>query len=221
MVSKTDVGLLCKFLSRSIYGNLDGQKCHMCKASLDQKLLKLFQLAQLSLEKSHNCNESLAANFKQFKYKHEAQVTQLQQELIRMQKEKDKLQNEVWELQENNALLKAIMDQSLRSPRRKSRWRGHHQVKALGAEENQEPEMDESETALSEEGCDPLHCLTEVASCSGNTEKKSVQTEVSPNSETHCVTTRERGGRGQETFPYGSTGSIQKKTEQNQVCPNC
>lgn len=69
-------------------------------------------MTQLTLEKLHHCQETLdSSSFDQFKIKHDAQVTQLHQQLLLMQKEKEELQKEIRELQEDNALLRSTTEE--------------------------------------------------------------------------------------------------------------
>lgn len=70
VVSQNDVGVLQKYLRTMVSCNLDGERCHMCMTPIDVNLLKLFRLAQLSVEWYHYCQESLIFYFNQFKEKY-------------------------------------------------------------------------------------------------------------------------------------------------------
>lgn len=85
VVSQLDVGVLQKHLRMTIYSNLDRERCHMCMTPMDPILLKLFRLAQLSLEWYNYCQETLIFNCTQFKEQHDklkTQVTQVKVELL-------------------------------------------------------------------------------------------------------------------------------------------
>lgn len=103
---------------------------------LDPNLIKAFRMAQLSLEWYRYSQELLVSNFNQLKDQHLAQVTHLQQELVRMQTEKEKLQNEILELQEMK--VEVVKEQSERPTHNKT-------------EENLESGLSESE-----DECDSL-----------------------------------------------------------------
>lgn len=85
VVSQLDVGVLQKYLRTTIYSNLDRERCHMCLTPVDPNLLKLFRLAQLSLEWYNYCQESLILSFNQFKEQHDnlkTRVTELKVQLL-------------------------------------------------------------------------------------------------------------------------------------------
>lgn len=85
VVSQLDVGVLQKHLKMTIYSNLDRERCHMCMNPVDPNLLKLFRLAQLTLEWCIYRQETLIFNCNQFKEQHDkikTQVTELKVQLL-------------------------------------------------------------------------------------------------------------------------------------------
>lgn len=85
VVSQNDVGVLQKYLRTTVSCNLDRERCHMCMTPIDANLLKLFRLAQLSLEWYHYCQESLIFYFNQFKEKHNKLMVEVTKLKVQMQ----------------------------------------------------------------------------------------------------------------------------------------
>lgn len=85
VVSQNDVGVLQKHLRTTVSCNLDRERCHMCMTPIDANLLKLFRLAQLSLEWYHYCQESLIFYFNQFKEKHDKLKVEVTKLKVQMQ----------------------------------------------------------------------------------------------------------------------------------------
>lgn len=77
VVSQQDVGVLQKHLKITINSNLDRERCHICMSPMDPNLLKLFRLAQLSLEWYNYCRETLIFRCNQFKGEHDKLKTQV------------------------------------------------------------------------------------------------------------------------------------------------
>lgn len=85
VVSQLDVGVLQKYFQTTIYSNLDRECCHKCMTPIDPTVLKLFRLAQLSLEWYQFCQESIIFNFNQLKENHdklETEVTELKVKIL-------------------------------------------------------------------------------------------------------------------------------------------
>lgn len=86
VVSQNDVGVLQKYLRTVVSCNLDRERCHMCRTPTDANLLKLFRLAQLSLEWYQYCQESLIFYFNQYKEKHNKVKVEVTKLKVQMQK---------------------------------------------------------------------------------------------------------------------------------------
>lgn len=71
VVSQNDTGVIQEYLRITAYCNLDRERCHMCMTPVNANLLKLFRLAQLSLEWYQHCQESLIYYFNQYKEKYD------------------------------------------------------------------------------------------------------------------------------------------------------
>lgn len=85
VVSQNDIAVLQKYLKTTACCNLDRERCHMCMTPVDANLLKLFRLAQLSLEWYQYCQESLIYYFNQFKEKHDKLKVEVTKLKVQMQ----------------------------------------------------------------------------------------------------------------------------------------
>lgn len=156
VVRRVDVCVLQKFLCTVIDSSLNKQ-CQKCETPLDENLIKLLQMTQLTLEKYRHCQESLGSSFDQLKIKHDAQETHLHQQLLQMQKEKEDLQKEIRQLQEDNAMLKSTTEQrSDPLMMEEKEMERPSEIKTLGPEEQLESGPDESEDGNMEDDCSSL-----------------------------------------------------------------
>lgn len=85
VVSQNDVGVLQKYLRTTVSCDLDRERCHMCMTPIDVNLLKLFRLAQLSLEWYQYCQESLIFYFNQHKEKQDKLKVEVTKLKVQMQ----------------------------------------------------------------------------------------------------------------------------------------
>ncbi|KAK7893425.1 hypothetical protein WMY93_022577 [Mugilogobius chulae] len=88
VVSQMDVGVLQEYINAVTYCSLEGERCPRCQSAVDPALIKLFRLAQLTVEYLLHCQELLTVEMHAMEEKLEAAGKDHIQ-LLAQQKEKE------------------------------------------------------------------------------------------------------------------------------------
>lgn len=114
VVSQLDVDVLQEHINTVTFCSLDAEQCQRCQSPMDLTLIKLFRLAQLSVEWLLHCQEFLTLNLQTAEEKLTAADVEREKLLAEQKKQKEKMKAMTAELKQRRRIIKT--QQSLFSP---------------------------------------------------------------------------------------------------------
>ncbi|KAM9766372.1 cilium assembly protein DZIP1 isoform 2-T2 [Menidia menidia] len=125
VVSQLDVDALQEHISTVTFCSLEGERCQRCQSPVDPALLKLLQLAQLTVEWLLHCQEFLSLNLRAAEERLLAAGREREQLLGQQKKQEDKVKELTAELKQRKKVIRT--QQSLLAPRIISSQKNHMQ----------------------------------------------------------------------------------------------
>ncbi|XP_056883482.1 cilium assembly protein DZIP1 isoform X1 [Takifugu flavidus] len=114
VVSQLDVDVLQEHINTVTFCSLDAEQCQRCQSPVDLTLMKLFRLAQLSVEWLLHCQDFLTLNLRAAEERLTAADVEREKLLAEQQKQKEKMKAMTTELKQRRKIIKT--QQSLFSP---------------------------------------------------------------------------------------------------------
>eukprot|EP00066_Takifugu_rubripes_P015263 XP_011604529.1 PREDICTED: zinc finger protein DZIP1 isoform X1 [Takifugu rubripes] len=114
VVSQLDVDVLQEHINTVTFCSLDAEQCQRCQSPVDLTLMKLFRLAQLSVEWLLHCQDFLTLNLRAAEERLTAADVEREKLLAEQQKQKEKMKAMATELKQRRKIIKT--QQSLFSP---------------------------------------------------------------------------------------------------------
>ena len=115
VVSQLDVDALQEHISTVTFCSLEGERCQRCQSPVDPALVKLLQLAQLTVEWLLHCQEFLSLNVRAAEERLSAAVRDREQLLAQQKKQEEKVKELTAELKQRKKVIRT--QQSLLAPR--------------------------------------------------------------------------------------------------------
>lgn len=115
VVSQLDVDALQEHISTVTFCSLDGERCQRCQSPVDPALIKLFRLAQLTVEWLLHCQEFLTLNLRAAEERLTAAGREREQLLAQQNKQEEKVKALTTELKQRKKVIRT--QQSLLTPR--------------------------------------------------------------------------------------------------------
>lgn len=115
VVSQLDVDALQEHISTVTFCSLDGERCQRCQSPVDPALIKLFRLAQLTVEWLLHCQEFLTLNLRAAEERLTAAAGEREQLLAQQKKQDEKAKALTTELKQRKKVIRT--QQSLLTPR--------------------------------------------------------------------------------------------------------
>ncbi|GLD64873.1 zinc finger protein Dzip1-like isoform X1 [Lates japonicus] len=115
VVSQLDVDILQEHISTVTFCSLDGERCQRCQSPVDPALVKLLQLAQLTVEWLLHCQEFLTLNLRAAEERLAAGSREREQLLAQQNKQEEKVKALTNELKQRKKVIRT--QQSLLAPR--------------------------------------------------------------------------------------------------------
>ncbi|XP_038572919.1 zinc finger protein Dzip1 isoform X3 [Micropterus salmoides] len=115
VVSQLDVDALQEHISTVTFCSLDGERCQRCQNPVDPALVKLLQLAQLTVEWLLHCQEFLTLNLRAAEERLAAASREREQLLAQQKKQEEKVQTLTAELKQRKKVIRT--QQTLLTPR--------------------------------------------------------------------------------------------------------
>ncbi|XP_028256346.1 cilium assembly protein DZIP1 isoform X2 [Parambassis ranga] len=114
VISQLDVDALQEHISMVTFCSLDGERCQRCQSPVDPALVKLLQLAQLTVEWVLHCQEFLTLNLRTSEEKLLAAGREREQLLDQQKKQEEKVKALTAELKQRKKVIRT--QQTLLSP---------------------------------------------------------------------------------------------------------
>lgn len=114
VVSQLDVDVLQEHINTVTFCSLDAEQCQRCQSPMDLTLMKLFRLAQLSVEWLLHCQEFLTLNLRTAEERLAAADVERDKLLAEQKKQKEKMKAMTMELKQRRKIIKT--QQSLFAP---------------------------------------------------------------------------------------------------------
>ncbi|KAF6715591.1 Zinc finger protein Dzip1 [Oryzias melastigma] len=115
VVSRLDVDALQEHVSTVTFCSLDGERCQRCQSPVDPALVKLLQLAQLTVEWLLHCQDFLSLSLRAAEERMAAAGKEREELLEQMRKQEEKVKNLTTELKQRKKVIRT--QQSLLTPR--------------------------------------------------------------------------------------------------------
>ncbi|XP_031147697.1 zinc finger protein Dzip1 isoform X3 [Sander lucioperca] len=115
VVSQLDVDALQEHISSVTFCSLDGERCQRCQCPVDPALVKLLQLAQLTVEWLLHCQEFLTLNLRAVEERLAAADRDREQLLAQQKKQDEKVKTLTAELKQRRRVIRT--QQSMLTPR--------------------------------------------------------------------------------------------------------
>ncbi|KAM4560265.1 cilium assembly protein DZIP1 [Odontesthes bonariensis] len=115
VVSQLDVDALQEHISTVTFCSLEGERCQRCQSPVDPALVKLLQLAQLTVEWLLHCQEFLSLNLRAAEERLSAAGRDREQLLAQQKKQEEKVKELTAELKQRKKVIRT--QQSLLAPR--------------------------------------------------------------------------------------------------------
>ncbi|XP_028428068.1 cilium assembly protein DZIP1 isoform X2 [Perca flavescens] len=125
VVSQLDVDALQEHISSVTFCSLDGERCQRCQCPVDPALVKLLQLAQLTVEWLLHCQEFLTLNLRAVEERLAAADRDREQLLAQQKKQDEKVKTLTAELKQRRRVIRT--QQSMLTPRISSSHKNHMQ----------------------------------------------------------------------------------------------
>ncbi|KAM3585722.1 uncharacterized protein V6R79_025466 [Siganus canaliculatus] len=114
VVSQLDVDALQEHISTVTFCSLSGERCQRCQSPVDPALVKLLQLAQLTVEWLLHCQEFLSLNLREAEERLVSASTEHKQLLAEQKKQEEKVKALTTELKQRKKVIRT--QQSLLTP---------------------------------------------------------------------------------------------------------
>lgn len=114
VVSQLDVDVLQEHINTVTFCSLDAEQCQRCQSPVDLTLMKLFRLAQLSVEWLLHCQEFLTLNLRTAEERLTAADVEREKLLAEQKKQKEAMKAMTTELKQRRKIIKT--QQSLFAP---------------------------------------------------------------------------------------------------------
>lgn len=114
VVSQLDVDALQEHVSAVTFCSLDGERCQRCQSPVDPALIKLFRLAQLTVEWLLHCQEFLTLNLRVAEERLMAAGREREEVLAQQKKQEEKVKALTAELKQRKKVIRT--QQSLLAP---------------------------------------------------------------------------------------------------------
>lgn len=115
VVSQLDVDALQEHISTVTFCSLDGERCQRCQSPVDPALIKLFRLAQLTVEWLLHCQEFLTLSVRTAEERLTAADREREQLLAQQRKQEEKVKALTAELKQRKKVIRT--QQSMLTPR--------------------------------------------------------------------------------------------------------
>lgn len=115
VVSRLDVDALQEHVSTVTFCGLDGERCQRCQSPVDPALIKLFRLAQLTVEWLLHCQEYLTLNLRAAEERLAAAGREREELLARQRKREEEVKDLTGELKQRKKIIRT--QQNLLKPR--------------------------------------------------------------------------------------------------------
>lgn len=115
VVSQLDVDALQEHVSTITFCSLDGERCQRCQSPVDPALIKLFRLAQLTVEWLLHCQEYLTLNLRTAEERLMAAGREREELLAQQKKQEEEVKDLTTELKQRKKFIRT--QQSLLKPR--------------------------------------------------------------------------------------------------------
>lgn len=115
VVSQLDVDALQEHIGTVTFCSLDGERCQRCQSAVDPALMKLFRLAQLTVEWLLHCQEFLALSVRTAEERVAAAEREREQLLALQRKQEEKVKALSAELKQRKKVIRT--QQSMLAPR--------------------------------------------------------------------------------------------------------
>ncbi|XP_022065084.2 cilium assembly protein DZIP1 isoform X3 [Acanthochromis polyacanthus] len=125
VVSQLDVDALQEHIGTVTFCSLDGERCQRCQNPVDPALVKLLQLAQLTVEWLLHCQEFLTVNLRAAEERLSAAGGEREKLLAQQKKQEEKMKALTAELKQRKKVIRT--QQSLLAPRIISSQKNHMQ----------------------------------------------------------------------------------------------
>lgn len=116
VVSELDVNALQEHVNMVTFCSLEGERCQRCQSPVDPALVKLFRLAQLTVEWLLHCQGYLTVNLSVAEERLAAAGRDREQLLAQQKKQEDKVKELTAELKQRKKVLRT-QQQSMLAPR--------------------------------------------------------------------------------------------------------
>lgn len=115
VVSQLDVDVLQEHIGTVTFCSLEGERCQRCQSPVDPALIKLFRLAQLTVEWLLHCQEFLALSVRTAEERVAAAEREREQLLAQQRKQEEKVKALSTELKQRKKVIRT--QQSMLTPR--------------------------------------------------------------------------------------------------------
>lgn len=115
VVSQLDVDALQEHIGTVTFCSLDGERCQRCQSPVDPALIKLFRLAQLTVEWLLHCQEFLTLSVRTAEERLTAMDREREQLLAQQRKQEEKVKALTAELKQRKKVIRT--QQSMLTPR--------------------------------------------------------------------------------------------------------
>lgn len=115
VVSQLDVDVLQEHIGTVTFCSLEGERCQRCQSPVDPALIKLFRLAQLTVEWLLHCQEFLALSVRTAEERVAAAEREREELLARQRKQEEKVKALGAELKQRKKVIRT--QQSMLTPR--------------------------------------------------------------------------------------------------------
>lgn len=115
VVSRLDVDALQEHVSTVTFCGLDGERCQRCQSPVDPALIKLFRLAQLTVEWLLHCQEYLTLNLRAAEERLAAAGREREELLAQQKKREEEVKDLTGELKQRKKIIRT--QQTLLKPR--------------------------------------------------------------------------------------------------------
>ncbi|XP_037127890.1 zinc finger protein Dzip1 isoform X1 [Syngnathus acus] len=106
VISQLDVDILQEHISTVTFCSLDGERCQRCQSPVDRALIKILQLAQLTVEWLLHCQECLTLNLQAAEERLASANMQQEQLLAHLKKQEESMMEMTAELKKRNKIIR-------------------------------------------------------------------------------------------------------------------
>ncbi|XP_061657833.1 cilium assembly protein DZIP1 isoform X4 [Syngnathoides biaculeatus] len=106
VISQLDVDILQEHISTVTFCSLDGERCQRCQSPVDRALIKILQLAQLTVEWLLHCQECLTLNLQAVEERLASSNMQQEQLLAQLKKQEESMMAMTAELKNRRKIIR-------------------------------------------------------------------------------------------------------------------